>query len=320
VLESAASAEQRFDFVPLLAPVRSVIESADLAICHMELPLGRPGERPGAYGRSPFGGNLLQAPYELAGSVAAVGFDRCSTASNHALDLGLDGIDTTLDVLDEAGLGHVGTARSVDEAAPQVFDVAGVKVAHLSYTDYSNTPIVGEWWQMRFVTTPDPIAADVLTARAMGAEVVIVSLHIAKEMLTAPTAYDREFVEQLTATVPVDLIVQHGPHVLQPVEVVNGAVVYWSIGNLLSGMGVPGTGKYTDTRTLDGLLATVRFTEVEPGRFIADSRPVLVCNERSTRVVYAPFTTLLDPTIDPDLRSQLEQCIERSLAVQPLLF
>ena len=37
-----------------------------------------------------------------------------------------------------------------------------------------------------------------------------------------------------------------------------------SVGNLLSGMGVPGTGKYEDLRTLDGLIATVRFTEVLP--------------------------------------------------------
>jgi poly-gamma-glutamate synthesis protein (capsule biosynthesis protein) len=81
----------------------------------------------------------------------------------------------------------------------------------------------------------------------------------------------------------IDLIVHHGPHVVQPVEVVNGTPVYWSVGNFVSGMGRPGTGRYADPRTSDGLLAVVRFTETSPGEFTAASRPVLLCNERSSR-------------------------------------
>ncbi|MCX6519598.1 MAG: CapA family protein [Actinobacteria bacterium] len=63
---AAAGPGERYDFAPLFAPVAPVIAAADLAICHAELPIGAPGERPGLYGRSPFGGNLLLAPYELA--------------------------------------------------------------------------------------------------------------------------------------------------------------------------------------------------------------------------------------------------------------
>jgi hypothetical protein len=48
-------------------------------------------------------------------------------------------------------------------------------------------------------------------------------------------------------------------------------------------MGRPGTGRYADPRTSDGLLAVVRFTETSPGEFTAASRPVLLCDERSSR-------------------------------------
>jgi poly-gamma-glutamate capsule biosynthesis protein CapA/YwtB (metallophosphatase superfamily) len=41
----------------------------------------------------------------------------------------------------------------------------------------------------------------------------------------------------------IDLLVEHGPHVIQPVEQVNGTWVYWSVGKLISGMGIPSTGK-----------------------------------------------------------------------------
>ena len=291
VLDSAAAAAGpgvRYDFAPLFAPIATGIASADLAICHMELPIGVPGARPGVYGRSPDAGNLLLAPNEIARGIADVGFDRCSTASNHALDLGFEGITSTLDALDAVGLGHAGTARSEEESAngmAEVLDVAGVRVSHLSYTRFSNMPRSGERWWMNFAGDVEQVAADILRARAAGAEVVIVSLHIAKEMLTGPTGYDRDFITELTATVPIDLIVEHGPHVIQPVEVVNGTVVYWSVGNLLSGMGVPGTGKYEDQRTLDGLIAGVRFTESEPGEFepedprIDGNQPLSVLNQ-----------------------------------------
>ncbi|MFR3323636.1 MAG: CapA family protein [Oscillospiraceae bacterium] len=43
------------------------------------------------------------------------GFDLLSTANNHCRDKGLDGLYRTLDVLDEAGLAHVGTYRSQAE-------------------------------------------------------------------------------------------------------------------------------------------------------------------------------------------------------------
>ncbi len=51
----------RFDFGPMFTEVREAVETADLAICHMETPIGAPGGSFGYAGRSPFGGNLLQA-------------------------------------------------------------------------------------------------------------------------------------------------------------------------------------------------------------------------------------------------------------------
>jgi poly-gamma-glutamate synthesis protein (capsule biosynthesis protein) len=129
----------RYDFTPIFAGVRAITEQSDLAICHMELPIGRPDQSPGVYGRSPFGGNLLLAPYELAAGASVNAFDRCSTASNHSYDLGAAGIVSTLEALDAARISHVGTARSPSEAAPSVFVVKGVRVGHLSYTRYSNT-------------------------------------------------------------------------------------------------------------------------------------------------------------------------------------
>ena len=71
---------------------------------------------------------------------------------------------------------------------------------------------------------------------------------------------------------------------IQPVRWVHGTPVYWSVGNLVSGMGCPATAASSDERTLDGLLASVRFTEsTTPGVFHADPWAGVLCSDR-----YAP--------------------------------
>ena len=145
---------------------------------------------------------------------------------------------------------------------------------------------------------------------------VVVSLHLSKEMSPAPAPDDRQFVTDLTALSRIDLIVEHGPHVIQPVERVNGTWVYWSIGNFISGMGIPSTGRYADLRTLDGLAATARFTETVPGTFTVEPWPVLLCVEPFTRRVYAPIDAL-GGQLSPLIRSELEACLRRSTPVVP---
>jgi Bacterial capsule synthesis protein PGA_cap len=313
----AAGTGARYNFAPLFAPVAAMVSSADIAICHMEMPIGAPGDPPGVYGRSPFGGNLILAPYEIAEGLGRTGFDRCSTASNHSYDLAAPGIATTLSALDAAGMTHVGTARSPTEAATSIMTVSGVRLAHLAYTRYSNTVLPGEPWRVNFAASPAQVAADVNAARAAGAEVVVVSLHLSKELLSSPFPEDRQFVTNLTALAHIDLVVQHGPHVIQPVERVNGTWVYWSVGNFISGMGTASSGKYSDLRTLDGLAASARFTESASGEFTVETWPILLCNEPFTRTIYAPIS--LGQPLSAIVRSGLDACIRRSAPVVPSL-
>jgi poly-gamma-glutamate synthesis protein (capsule biosynthesis protein) len=317
----AAGSNGRLDFAPMLAPVAPIILDADLSICHMETPIAGPGVPPGVLGRSEFGGNLLVAPPEIAPAIAATGFDRCTTSSNHSWDAGMAGVTTTLAALDAAGVTHVGTARSADEAsASSMLVVNGVRVAHLAYSTYSNTAVPGaDSWKLNFTTNPDRVVADVAAARAAGAEVVIVSVHVPHEMNAAPVAQDRQFVEDFTARAAVDLVIEHGPHVVQPLERVNGAWVYWSVGNLLSGMGWNYPGRYSDPRTADGLIATARFTETSPGQFDVLPTPVLIYDEHSSRTVYPVLPTLSDPSIGSDLRAQLNGALARTLPVVPTI-
>jgi poly-gamma-glutamate synthesis protein (capsule biosynthesis protein) len=315
VLAAAAGDDARYDHVPLLAPIAPIVASADLAICHMETPIGGPGDVAGFRGRSPAGYTLIAAPYEVAADLRRVGFDRCSTASNHSFDLGSAGIDGTLAALDAAGLTHVGTARTATESQIQVFPVEGVAVAHLSYARNSNTGWPVEAWSVDRVVSADRVVDDVAAARSAGAEVVIVSIHVFVEMQPSPTPDDRALVTSILDRADVDLVVLHGPHVIQPMEFVNGTPVFWSLGNLVSGMGVPGRGRYSDHRALDGLLAAARFVEQRDGTFSVEVAPVLTCQMAGTRVVYPGIAARSWAQVDDADRVAIEACIARSGAV-----
>jgi poly-gamma-glutamate synthesis protein (capsule biosynthesis protein) len=304
----------RVDHGPLMAPIAPIIASADVAICHMETPISGPGAPYGWVGTGPFGSSLLAAPHELAGDLQRVGFDRCSTASNHSWDLGIDGIASTLAALDDVGISHTGTARSPQEAVPDVFEVEGTKVAHLSFALNSNSGFPRDPWRLNRVVSSDSVIDAVADVRRRGAEVVIVSLHVFVEIRSTPHPNDRQLVERILAESDPDLVVIHGPHTIQPLEIVNGVPVFWSLGNFTSGMGTPNRGKYSDLRTLDGLLASVRFTEQPDGSFAAVAAPVLLCQVLDGRVVYPGLAQSAVP-IPAQANGSLEACRGRSIPV-----
>jgi len=102
------------DFAPLLAGVAPAVSAADLALCHLEVPLAEPA---GPYAGYP----NFNAPPQVAAALVRVGYDSFSTASNHTLDQGRSGVRRTLDVLDAAGLAHTGSARSAQAVGLLIF-------------------------------------------------------------------------------------------------------------------------------------------------------------------------------------------------------
>lgn len=216
---------ERHDFEPMLARVEPVISEADLAICQMETPMTR---------APPTGFPVFNAPPELAEAVAASGFDACGTASNHSLDQGLEGIEETNRTLARAGLEHAGTSASRGESErTTMLEAADVQVAFLSYTEMTNGIPLPEPWSVN-LTEPREILADARRAREAGAEVVIVNLHAGEEYSPSPSASQRKLARTLTRSEDVTAIVGQHVHVPQPIDAVNGKVVVYGEGNLLS--------------------------------------------------------------------------------------
>ena len=228
VNRSAARPDGTYDYVGMFANTAALVRSFDLAICHLESPV------------SPDENVIVEPPRlsvaaEMAPALAAGGYDRCSTASNHSLDRGSAGIDATVNALEAAGVGQSGMARTPEEVLPELLTINDVRLAHLSYTFSFNglPPIPGEPWRSNLID-PERVIADARAVRELGAEAVIVSFHWGAERGVQPTTEQRRVAEAVTSSGSVDIIVGHHAHVLQPIEQVNGVWVIWGMGNVLS--------------------------------------------------------------------------------------
>ncbi|MBK1789121.1 CapA family protein [Prauserella cavernicola] len=224
--QAAGGGADDFDYGPLFEGVRPLVSGADLALCHLEVPLSPDG---GPYSGYP----MFSSPPELASDLADVGYDGCSTASNHTLDQGEEGVAHTLDALDDAGLEHTGSARTEEEAAtPQVYDVGGVKVGHVSFTfGFNGFELPSDKPWMSNPLDADAVVEAAHAAREAGAEVVLASLHWGEEYVHDPTQEQQDLATQLLGDGGVDLILGHHAHVVQPIERIGDKWVAYGHGN-----------------------------------------------------------------------------------------
>ncbi|MET9504552.1 CapA family protein [Streptomyces sp. NPDC006622] len=245
------------DFGPMFAGIQPVVAGADLALCHLETVRGA---------ADPAAALLPQ----LAAALAATGYDGCSTASEHALDDGPDGVRRTLEALDGTGVRHAGTARSATEAASVTLLRAGAaKVAHLAYTyDTDGVPLPeGQPWAVSLIDE-NKIVADARNARRAGADVVVVSLHWGTPWQDAPDDRQLTLAGALTASrtgdrPDIDLILGGHAHVPQAYEKVNGTWVVYGLGDQVAGE-TPNPAGVVDPRANQSSVA--RFTFAPPAR------------------------------------------------------
>jgi len=149
-----------------------------------------------------------------------------STANNHSLDQGEEGIVSTLDFLDSRGYKHVGTARTKEEQQDiPIIEKNGIKVAFLAYTYCLNgeEPISGKEYMTNMLrlnkrdTDISLIREHVGIAREKGADIVIAMLHWSVEFETYPIE-NVIVMGHRVMECGVDIILGGHPHVAQPME------------------------------------------------------------------------------------------------------
>ena len=202
---------------------------------------------------------LFRSPTRYAGYLADAGFTVMSLANNHARDFGEQGRTASMAALDAAGIRHSG--RSGDIAT---WPNGRIRVALIAFAPFTNS---------------NPML-DLDTARSEVAtldetyDIVIVSFHGGAEGMDAahvPFARETYFGEDRGNAVEfshamidagADLLLGHGPHVPRAIEIYNGRLIAYSLGNFATYYGI----SISDDKGLAPILVT---TIDGAGRFIS---------------------------------------------------
>jgi poly-gamma-glutamate capsule biosynthesis protein CapA/YwtB (metallophosphatase superfamily) len=277
--DARAAGGDGYDFAPMYSSIAPDVRSADLATCEMETPLAPP--------QGPFvGWPDFSAPPQVLTALKRVGYRTCTTASNHSLDQGYEGLKRTLDELDAAGLQHTGSARSSHEAGtPLIVRLAnGVKIGQLAYSFNFNghEPSTGKSWEANLIDVPAIRAAARRMKRA-GADVVVLSMHWGTEYDHLATQQQKDEAAALLASPDIDVIFGDHAHVVQPAQKISGKWVFYCMGNQISRHADP----IADGR--EGIMPKVTFTEVSPHHFRTSAAAAI-----PTWMQDAPALRLLD--------------------------
>lgn len=236
-----------YDYTHIMAAAGPYVEAADYAVVNLETPMA---------GGKISGFPNFNADDAMAYNLKDLGFDLCQTANNHSLDKGYNGLTRTLDVLDEAGLAHVGTSRSPEEAKNHVYlaDVGGISVAFLAYTYGTNAiPIpkahpecINVYNNDYMTNLADPnydyLREGLEAAKALEPDLIAVMIHWGNEYKLKQNTYQERVADFLFEN-GADIILGGHPHVLEPMgyreltgedgETKQGFICY-SLGNFFS--------------------------------------------------------------------------------------
>lgn len=238
-MADALQADGSYDFIKHFAQIKNELQGADVLLGNFEACM---------YSGAPLNGTIVgfNAPLDYAKALKDCNFDVLFTSNNHAMDFLVPGAFETTQKLRDMGFVALGTnLTKEDVGSVYIRDVRGVPVAILAYTARTNKyklELDGEdaSWVMNYYSA-ERVAADVKTARELGAKVIVMYLHEGTEKETEPDRRQLAAANESFAA-GVDAVIMSHTHSLQKMEkrtvTVDGVekpvFVAYSLGNFMS--------------------------------------------------------------------------------------
>ena len=226
-----------YDFSYVFENISLYTKTADICIGNLETTFA--GEDVG-YSSYP----TFNTPDELAYELKDIGVDVLSTAGNHALDKGFDGLSRTTDVLNDADISHLGTYKSKEEQDKTLIKyVKGLKIAFINYTYGTNgIPVPSDKQFCVNLIDENLMKEQIDRAKQEEPDIIIACMHWGTEYKTTQNSTQEDLADFLFKN-GVDIILGTHPHVLEPMEkrtvtledgtTKDGFVIY-SLGNFIA--------------------------------------------------------------------------------------
>lgn len=208
-------------------------QNVDIANINQETILGGPELELSNY-------PMFNGPHEIADAVAAAGFDWVVHASNHSMDRGEAGIVSDRNYWDKfQDIKVTGINRSQQEADTAVIlKRKGIKFGLLNYTYGTNGIELPEGKEYLVnLIDKEKMKKDIQKLKKQS-DVIVVSMHWGEEYSFIPNE-EQEELAQFLADQGVQVIIGSHPHVIQPMEFIEGkngnkTLVIYSLGNFIS--------------------------------------------------------------------------------------
>jgi poly-gamma-glutamate capsule biosynthesis protein CapA/YwtB (metallophosphatase superfamily) len=204
----------------------TVLGSADCCFGNLECPLSRRGRA------DPLAETSFRSDPENARILAEAGFRVLSLANNHIHDFGPDAVADTVAALRERGMQCIGVGRTPEEArqGAVVTVTGGATVGFLAYTSSARATSRRQPWVAARLNLGE-VVADIARLRKQ-VDFLVVSWHAGYEMVNRPSPELRRMARAIVEA-GADAILGHGPHVLQAIEWIGKAPVFYSLGNFV---------------------------------------------------------------------------------------
>lgn len=181
-------------------------------------------------------------PWQMGEAMWKSGFDVIVGATNHSMDKGLYGINTTIDYWHNMHPDklHLGMHHYAEDANSVSFmEKNGIKIGFTDCTYGLNGFVLpeGSEYMVDLLDDLDVICSNIETAKTE-CDFIISFVHMGEEYATVPSDEQREVAERLIDA-GADVVIGSHVHVVQPMEQVttaagNSGLVYYSIGNHVS--------------------------------------------------------------------------------------
>lgn len=236
-MDAYDSSTNTYDFSYVFDDISYYIKNSNITVANLETTFA--GEDIG-YSNYP----RFNTPDALAYNLKKLGVDVLSTAGNHSLDYGFDGLSRTIDVLNSADISHIGTYKTQEERDTIVFKyVKGIKIAFINYAYGTNgISIPSDKSFCINLIDKELIKKDIENAKSQNADIIVASVHWGTEYSTVPNSTQNELADFLFQN-GVNIILGTHPHVLQKMEkrtvtledgtTQDGFIIY-SLGNFIS--------------------------------------------------------------------------------------
>ncbi len=267
IYDDAKTTNGSYDFSKMLELVKPIIQSYDLAFYNQESILGGVELGLSSYPR-------FNAPKEVGDAFLDLGFNLVSLANNHTLDKGKEGIYSSLDYWrNKENIMTAGSYSSEENRiTPNIMEKNGITYALLAYTTTTNG--LNTFKDEPYLITvydEELVKADIERLRDK-VDLLMVSMHWGEEYTHTPTTEQKDIAEYL-ASLNVDIVIGHHPHVVQPIDFIDDTMVIYSLGNFIASQ--YGINKLT------GLMAgiTVKKTTI-------DNQTTITLEEPTAQLVY----------------------------------